>query len=343
MRYFQLLVLLITAASPAYAQKNFSLDGVIKGKEDGVIYLKYASKNGEYKNDSALIKGGQFHLEGRTSEPAIAFLTTAKNKLPDNDDRIISANGKNSVVFFLEPSVMAVSLDAADFQSAGFTGGQAQTELSAFNDQAKAANAVTEFIDQHPDSYVSAWLLTWHHYPLDTLRHFYNSFNRRVQSGACGRAVLENIHKKESVSVGRQAPAFGQKDRNGNKVGLNNFRGKYVLLQFWSSTNSVSKAENQQLLQTYEKYKDKNFAIIGASLDGQKTRKVWSSAVESLPWTQLAPLKAKDNPVAIRYDVETIPTNFLIDPSGRIIATDLYGQALERTLEETYRATRLPG
>ena len=326
-----ILILFFTAA-PAHAQQ-FTLEGTIKGREDGVVYLRYAHKPGHYKNDSTLIKDGHFYLQGHTSEPAIAFLTSAKNKLPDDDDKIIAPNGKSTVVFFLEPSAIRVTLDATDLQDAKFSGSKSQTEFAVFNEQPKA---LINFIDQHSGSYVSAWLLTWHHFPLDTLRRFYNSFPPAIQKSVSGKAVLDNIHKKEAVAVGQRAPAFSMKDKDGEKVALKDFRGRYVLLQFWASTNNASKEENKILLQAYDQYKNKNFTIIGASLDGQKTRKVWTAAVASLPWTHLAPLKARDNPVALKYDVETMPTNFLIDPSGKIIATDLIGKVLQETLHKIF-------
>lgn len=323
-------LIVLFAANPVSAQQ-FTLDGTVKGKEAGVIYLRYSHKQDKYKNDSAFIKNGHFHFKGRTGEPAIAFLTTVKSRLPDDDDKIITANGKYSVTFFLEAAVMHVSLDTADFQHGRFMGSQTQMEFAAFNENPKA---VTDFIDKHPSSYVSPWLLTWHHYPLDTLQEFYNTFPSAIQKSICGKAILANIHKKELVAAGRRAPGFSQNDKDGKKVNLRNFRGKYVLLQFWASTNTASKEENGALLRAYDRYKSKNFTIIGASVDGQKTRKVWVAAVARLPWTQLAPLKLKDNPVARRYDVESLPANFLIGPAGNIIATNLNSQELQKTMDE---------
>jgi peroxiredoxin len=348
------ILLLNTALISAHEKsggKQFFLDGTIKGITDGVIYIRYADASGEYKNDSSVVKDGHFRLNGRTNEPAIAFLTTVKKSLPEDDDKIVSADGKNAVLFFLEPTSIHVELEAANFKSGLFTGSSSQVQFAAFNaqmeqvknqsplDQQEETNILHRFIEQHPDSYVSAYLVTCHHFVLDTLRSYYGRFTTKVKHSANGKAILENIHKRELVVPGRQAPAFTQDDMNGKPVSLKDFRGKYVLLEFWESWMNACRIENQYLLKAYNQYNNKNFTIVGVSLDGQKTKKTWLAAIEkdSLSWTQLVPLKGKDNPVAIKYCVETLPANFLVDPAGRIIATDLRGEALGEELKKVIK------
>ncbi|TDW96259.1 TlpA disulfide reductase family protein [Dinghuibacter silviterrae] len=320
-------VLLFTVIFASAQQHRFSLEGTLKGKNDGFIYMRYAGGKGEYRNDSALITDGHFRFTGRTGGPAIAFLTTVEKSLPDDDKRITKADGKNAVLFFLEPGAMEVVLDTSDFKDGRFTGSKTQMDFAAFREQ----NALPRFVEQYPNSYASAYLLSFHHFPLDTLKYLYNSLTATVQKCTYGKIVLKNIERKERVAVGKYAPSFRQKDRNGNPVSLKDFSGHYVLLEFWSSWNSASQKENQELLKTYHQYR--NLTIIGISLDGQKTRQTWQTAVDNLPWLQLAPLKLADNPVAVKYDVETSPTNFLIDPKGRIVASDVNGAELEKALD----------
>ncbi|HEV2479891.1 MAG TPA: TlpA disulfide reductase family protein [Puia sp.] len=332
---FALLITVIVSSTQAQpAGKKFTLDGIVNTGNDRLIYIEYAYRKEEYRTDSAAIEHGHFHFNGPVEGPTAAFLTTDKKLLPDDDKPINSATGKNTVLFFLEPAAMQVTLDTADFRYATFSGSHAQEEFTAFSKQAKTQDALSEFMGRYPGSYVSAWLLTWHHFPLDTLRHYYYAFPGKLQHSAYGKAILKDIQRKELVAVGKRAPSFDQQDRNGKSISLKDFRGNYVLLQFWASWNTASKMENEQLLQAYNRYKNKNFTIIGASIDGQKTRGLWSAAVAGgkLPWIQLMALKTAHNPVALKYDVETIPANFLIDPAGRIIANDLNGEGLQKKL-----------
>ena len=332
---FGLLITAVVSSPQAQPAGNrFTLDGMAADGNDRLIYIEYAYKKAEYRTDSAVIDHGRFHFNGSIEGPTAAFLTTDKKLLPDDDKPINNAGAKNTVLFFLEPAAMQVTLNTADFRNSTFAGSQAEEEFAAFRQQAKTEGGLPAFMEQHPSSYVSAWLLTWHHFPLDTLTHYYSGFPRKLQHSAYGKAILVDIHRKELVAVGKRAPSFDQKDRNGKNISLKDFRGNYVLLQFWASWNAASKMENEQLLQAYNSYKDKNFTIIGASIDGQKTRELWSAAVASgkLPWIQLMALKTAHNPAALKYDVETIPANFLIDPAGRIIANNLNGDELQKKL-----------
>jgi thiol-disulfide isomerase/thioredoxin len=114
---------------------------------------------------------------------------------------------------------------------------------------------------------------------------------------------------------------------------LSSFRGKYVLLDFWASWCGPCRGENPNVVAAYEKFKDKNFTVLGVSLDNQK--EAWQKAIKSdgLVWTQVTDLKGWNSPAVATYNVHAIPSNFLIDPNGKIIAHDLRGSALEEKLQ----------
>lgn len=86
-------------------------------------------------------------------------------------------------------------------------------------------------------------------------------------------------------------------------------------------------------------YKDKNFTLLGVSLDRKEDRQAWLSAIkkDGLEWTQVSDLKYWYNDVAKLYDVRAVPQNYLIGPDGKIIAKNLRGEALLRKLEEVVR------
>jgi peroxiredoxin len=136
------------------------------------------------------------------------------------------------------------------------------------------------------------------------------------------------------------APDFEQADTLGHPVRLSSFRGKYVLLDFWASWCGPCRQENPNVVRVFNKYKDKNFTIIGVSLDRRESAFAWTEAIKSDHlggWTQLSDLKFWNNAVARLYYVQSIPKNFLIDPTGKIIAQDLRGDDLEAELQKVLR------
>jgi thiol-disulfide isomerase/thioredoxin len=115
---------------------------------------------------------------------------------------------------------------------------------------------------------------------------------------------------------------------------LSQLKGKYTLLEFWSSMCGPCIAGNPKLVKTYEQFKSKGFAIVGVSLDFNK--KNWLNAIRSdkLPWENLCDLRGSENRAALLYGVTYMPANFLIDEKGIVIAKDLRDDALDKKLQE---------
>jgi len=145
------------------------------------------------------------------------------------------------------------------------------------------------------------------------------------------------------------APDFLQHDANGKPIHLSDFKGKFVLLDFWGSMCAPCRASHPHLIQVYNKYKDKNFTILSVSTyDMPQFKDRWLKAIatDKLVWTQVSdPRNAglngiigvnggKFNSAAAKYGVTGLPRNFLIDPAGIIIATDLRGAALDEAMEK---------
>ena len=142
------------------------------------------------------------------------------------------------------------------------------------------------------------------------------------------------IARMEKVQVGSVAPDFTLPDVDGNPVSLSSFRGKYVLVDFWAAWCPDCRKENPNIVAAWEKYKDKNFAVLGVSLD--RTREQWLAAIEKdkLAWTQVSDLKYWNSEAAVLYCIRWIPMSFLIDPEGKIVAIGLEGEELHNKLEE---------
>jgi peroxiredoxin len=136
-------------------------------------------------------------------------------------------------------------------------------------------------------------------------------------------AMLSGLSGSSEQWMDKQAPDFVQPDANGKTFSLSDFKGKYVLVDFWASWCSPCRTEIPELKSVYEKYKDKNFTILSISLDKDKEKWMEAIAYEQMPWLQLSDLKADQNSAAQAYKVLGIPANFLIDPNGKIIGVGL--------------------
>jgi peroxiredoxin len=198
------------------------------------------------------------------------------------------------------------------------------------------------FIATHLNSYISLVAfqqleLTYNFNP-DTAAAKFSRFPASLRESALGKKLAAVIEKGKQTNIGITAMDFMVNDTTGKAVKLSDFHGHYVLVDFWASWCKPCRAENPNLLKAYNKYKNKNFTILGVSLDEDVTRRAWVNAVkkDSLPWAQVSELKGFLSKAAVLYGVTAIPSNFLINPNGKIIARNLRGEELDKKLGELF-------
>jgi peroxiredoxin len=158
----------------------------------------------------------------------------------------------------------------------------------------------------------------------------YTAMMERAKQQQQGAAAAQNSAPK----VGDMSPDITMPDTEGKPFSLSSLRGKFVLIDFWASWCGPCRGENPNLVKAYNTFKDKNFTILGVSLDEDK--KAWLEAIkkDNLTWKQISDLQQWASAAIPLYGFDAIPYNVLIDPQGKIIATSLRGQDLENKLTE---------
>lgn len=354
----------------------FSVKGKVgKLNTPSKIYLLYPGSQGDQVTDSSAVTNGEFSFKGSVEEPVQAILVLdskgsgLRNIRPDDKPdvlRLYLEKGTVSVNSADSLSKAAVSGKVnAENKKLQATLKPMGEKLTAFNKEYMASTAEQKasqeymeglkkrydammdeqneilkgFIKANPSSYVSLTALrsiAGSSPDPAEIEPLLNGLSPELKKSASLKPLIQSLEAAKKTAVGTQAMDFTQNDPEGKPVKLSDFRGKYVLLDFWASWCGPCRQENPNVVKAYNKYKDKNFTVLSVSLDRQNGKEAWLKAIkdDGLTWTHVSDLQFWNNEAAKMYGVQSIPKNFLIDPQGKIIATDLRGDDLENKLAE---------
>ncbi|MDR0680545.1 MAG: AhpC/TSA family protein [Dysgonamonadaceae bacterium] len=363
---------LITLHACAQEENTYSIKGKI-GNYDAPakIYLQYVEDN-EIISQSSTLEKGKFSFSGKIEFPTegkitilprgghingyhidkeeFTFIIAAEKMEINSPDFLqnatISGSKINADRERLQKSVTSVSekinhlmdeVQNAPIELANNESYIKEVQYRYDSYQQELQNTYLSFVKNNPNSYISLMIIMELEPQIgnvETINTLLKGLNPEIQNSVTGKLFANKIQAYKATTIGSIAPDFTLNDPNGKLVHLSDFRGKYLLIDFWASWCIPCRRENPNVVRAYNSYKNKNFEILGVSLDGKEQKEAWLQAIQKdqLAWPQVSDLKGWRSSVAIQYNITTIPQNFLLDPNGVIIAKNLRGEALPAKL-----------
>ena len=327
--------------------KKFTISGNTTQAENCGVLFSYVAPDKSIKKDTGFVKNGQFSFSGSSYDQRVIAQV------------IVFAQPRDySMLFYLEPGNIKLTL-LDDKTKDQRTGTPLNKELQEFVKMENAAldslnadrkpeekltiyhpdaqsmvlNTIRKYMVKHPHSVIGIDQMTnvvrGYKKP-DELFAVYSLMDSTVKKSKEGIQVKETIDGMRATAIGNTAPDFTLPDTKGQPLALSSLKGKYVLVDFWATWCAPCMAEMPNVKKAYQQFRNNNFEILGVSLDKPDAREKWMEVInrDGLSWPQVSDFKFWESQVVPLYDLTAIPMNFLLDPTGKIIAKNLRGQAL---------------
>jgi len=307
--------------------KGFSINGAIEGVANGQAILAKLDlvTNERIDVDSTEIKNGKFNFNGSLESPYVHTLLI---------------NKKSKIHFFLENSNLDIKANINEIENVKIIGSREDSLFRSYKtddifERKKGMEIMLKYPDYSFAAFTAYYQFQLHNIHIDTLDIIVNSFKEPVTKSEYYKHLKKIFPSIKRVAISQSAPEFSIPNTDQELISLNDFKGKFVLIDFWASWCAPCRATNQELVKIYNHFSYNDFTIIGISVDKDRDR--WLNAIKTdkLSWPNLSNLDGWDK-VSTTYGVKAIPQNFLIDPTGIIIDKNIEPKELAEKLENIF-------
>lgn len=353
---------------------NYTISGIAPGIADGSkVIIQKQSEDGKtnVSVDTVLVKSGKFEITGKVDETTIHGITVESTngmisvivekgdiKVEVDKDSLFKSkisgtyNNDQFQKFYSGISEIQKSVQQrktkfendnkevvrlAQKNNDTLTISKLRKEYSLI--QKDLTNYSLNFIKENPKAYISLLLVQGlfnnPEFDLEDVKKQFESLDSSLKELKPAKKIQEIFDTVSATEIGKKAPEFTAKDTRGKEISLSDSMGKKVtIVDFWASWCMPCRQENPNMVALYKEFHGKGLNIIGVSLDIDSKEWITAIAKDQLTWSQVSNLKQWEDPIAKQYNVNQIPSTFVLDQDGKIVAKNISGAELRKKVAE---------